>query len=153
MSRIERIERDKKRFLDLLLDADPYEPMLDRYLETGEMFVMFEGETAVCEAVIHHRAEDGEIELKNLATAPAYRRKGYARQMIDALARRCSEQYRYLYVGTSNPAVYQAMGFEYAYTEPDFFTKHYPEPIVDEGVLCVDMIYLRRALNGTKEER
>ena len=42
MRRIEKIEGDKKRFLDLLLDADPYEPMVDRYLDAGEMFVLYE---------------------------------------------------------------------------------------------------------------
>lgn len=152
MRRIEKIEGDKKRFLDLLLDADPYEPMVDRYLDAGEMFVLYEDDVPVCEAVMLER-EDGGMEIKNLATAPAFQRRGYARTLVEAMARRYAGKSRYLYVGTSNPAVYQAMGFEYAYTVPNFFLDHYPEPIIDQGEQCVDMIYLRRDLNGMKEER
>ncbi len=152
MRRIEKIEGDKKRFLDLLLDADPYEPMVDRYLDAGEMFVLYEDDVPVCEAVMLER-EDGGMEIKNLATAPAFQRRGYARALVEAMARRYAGKSRYLYVGTSNPAVYQAMGFEYAYTVPNFFLDHYPEPIIDQGEQCVDMIYLRRDLNGMKEER
>lgn len=152
MCRIEKIERDKKRFLDLLLDADPYEPMLDLYLEKGEMFVLYKDKVPVSECVLLERA-DGEMELKNLATAPAFQRRGYARRLVEAMVKRYAGRYRYLYVGTSNPAVYQPMGFEYAYTVKNFFVDHYPEPIIDEGVRCVDMIYLRRPLNGLKEER
>lgn len=152
MRRIEKIEGDKKRFLDLLLDADPYEPMVDRYLDAGEMFVLYEDDVPVCEAVMLER-EDGGMEIKNLATAPAFQRRGYARALVEAMARRYAGKSRYLYAGTSNPAVYQAMGFEYAYTVPNFFLDHYPEPIIDQGEQCVDMIYLRRDLNGMKEER
>ena len=152
MRRIEKIEGDKKRFLDLLLDADPYEPMVDRYLDAGEMFVLYEDDVPVCEAVMLER-EDGGMEIKNLATAPAFQRRGYARALVEAMARWYAGKSRYLYVGTSNPAVYQAMGFEYAYTVPNFFLDHYPEPIIDQGEQCVDMIYLRRDLNGMKEER
>ena len=152
MRRIEKIEGDKKRFLDLLLDADPYEPMVDRYLDAGEMFVLYEDDVPVCEAVMQER-EDGGMEIKNLATAPAFQRRGYARALVEAMARRYAGKSRCLYVGTSNPAVYQAMGFEYAYTVPNFFLDHYPEPIIDQGEQCVDMIYLRRDLNGMKEER
>ena len=152
MRRIEKIEGDKKRFLDLLLDADPYEPMVDRYLDAGEMFVLYEDDVPVCEAVMLER-EDGGMEIKNLATAPAFQRRGYARALVEAMARRYAGKSRYLYVGTRNPAVYQAMGFEYAYTVPNFFLDHYPEPIIDQGEQCVDMIYLRRDLNGMKEER
>jgi hypothetical protein len=39
------IKTDKKRFLDLLLLADEQESMIDRYLERGEMFALYdEGE-------------------------------------------------------------------------------------------------------------
>ena len=37
--RIQRIERDKKRYLSLLLLADEQENMVDRYLERGTLYV------------------------------------------------------------------------------------------------------------------
>ena len=36
------IEQEKKRFLPLLLLADPEEAMIDRYLEEGTLFVLSE---------------------------------------------------------------------------------------------------------------
>ena len=36
-----KIETNKKKYLDLLLLADEQESMIDRYLERGDMFVMF----------------------------------------------------------------------------------------------------------------
>ena len=92
------------------------------------------------------------ILLLHLRTKDAYE-ASCKPVLLKAMARRYAGKSRYLYAGTSNPAVYQAMGFEYAYTVPNFFLDHYPEPIIDQGEQCVDMIYLRRDLNGMKEER
>ena len=39
---IQLIDRDKKRFLPLLLEADEQESMIDRYLSRGELFVLFD---------------------------------------------------------------------------------------------------------------
>lgn len=36
-----KIETDKKKYLELLLLADEQESMVDRYLERGDMFVLF----------------------------------------------------------------------------------------------------------------
>ena len=40
--KIERITGNKKRFLPLLLLADEQESMIDRYLERGDLFVMYD---------------------------------------------------------------------------------------------------------------
>ena len=46
---IKKVTSDKKKFLDLLLLADEQENMIDRYLERGEMFTLYEdGLKAVC---------------------------------------------------------------------------------------------------------
>ena len=43
------IDSQKKRFLDLLLIGDEQESMIDRYLERGDMFVLYDnGVKAVC---------------------------------------------------------------------------------------------------------
>jgi hypothetical protein len=41
---IEIIKENKKRFLDLLLLADEQESMIDKYLERGEMFALYDGD-------------------------------------------------------------------------------------------------------------
>ena len=40
--RIEKITTDKKRFLELLLLGDEQEDMIDRYLERGDLFALFD---------------------------------------------------------------------------------------------------------------
>src|SRR5699024_11314574 len=60
--------------------ADPSEAMIDRYLDAGDMYVIFAHGRAVAEAVITRR-EDG-CELKNLATEKDARGKGYATRLL-----------------------------------------------------------------------
>ncbi|PXZ45374.1 hypothetical protein DMB45_02870 [Sanguibacteroides justesenii] len=59
---VRRVAFDRKRYLDLLLDADPSEEMIDRYIEEGDMFVLLAGKTVIGEVVV-----DRKGEIKNLA--------------------------------------------------------------------------------------
>ena len=46
---IKLVTSDKKEFLELLLLADEQESMIDRYLERGDMFVLYDnGLKALC---------------------------------------------------------------------------------------------------------
>ena len=40
--RVEYIKDDRKRFLDLLLLADEQEDMIDKYLNRGDMFALYD---------------------------------------------------------------------------------------------------------------
>ena len=55
-----------------------------------------------------------------------------------------------LEVGTGNSsfsqlALYQKCGFRISHIQSDFFTS-YAEPIIENGIHCVDMVYLRAKL-------
>ena len=78
--RIEKITYNKKQYLDLLLLADEQEDMIDRYLESGDMFALYDDDLkTVCVVV----AIDKETcELKNIATYKKYQGKGYAKALI-----------------------------------------------------------------------
>lgn len=148
--RIDQIQSDKKRFLNLLLLADEQETMIDRYLERGEMFVMRNARNEpVCSAVLTDEG-DGTCELKNLAVIPSDQRKGYGSRMIDFLCRYYAGRFKYMLVGTGDSkrtvAFYKHCGFRYAYTVSDFFTLHYDHPIIEDGQILKDMIYFRKAL-------
>ncbi|MFR9152056.1 MAG: GNAT family N-acetyltransferase, partial [Hungatella sp.] len=39
---IKRIEENKKQFMDLLLLADEQESMIDKYLERGDLFALYD---------------------------------------------------------------------------------------------------------------
>ena len=83
---IREVKENKKQYLALLLLADEQEDMIDRYLDAGTMYVL--DDTGIkCECVVTDEG-DGILEIKNLATEPAYQGKGYARNMIEFVAAR-----------------------------------------------------------------
>lgn len=149
--KIKPIITNKKRFLSLLLLADEQESMIDRYLERGDLFVMYDEEEAEAIAVAVVTMEgNGICELKNLAVAPACQRKGYGRQMINFICRHYTDTCHTLLVGTGESrqtiSFYESCGFTYSHTLPDFFTLNYDHPIVEDGKVLRDMIYFQKNL-------
>jgi Acetyltransferases len=131
----------------MLFLADPDENMLDKYLEKGDMFVLEKDGIAVCEAVVE-KISDTECELKNIATREEFQKRGFASKMIDFLFSYYCGKFSVMLVGTAENGrdFYSKQGFEYSHTVKDFFVDNYPEPVIDNGVLCVDMIYFRKIL-------
>lgn len=91
-------------------------------------------------------------EIKNLAVAAAWRRRGYGKALIEFVCARYASSCHSLQLGTgeapSTLAFYRACGFVPFDRIPAFFTRNYPRPIVEEGVLLRDMVYLRRRLSA-----
>lgn len=146
---IKLIEQNKKQYLNLLLLADEQENMLDRYLERGDMFVMFELGTPVAVAVVTDEG-DGVCELKNLAVAPDWQRHGLGKCMVEDMARRYRASHHTMLVGTGDsPATlpfYQCCGFLEIHRVKNFFTDNYDHPIMEDGVQIVDKVVLKRPL-------
>ena len=147
--KIVEIRENKKEYLELLLLADEQESMVDRYLDRGSMYALFEdGVRAVC--VVTDEG-GGILELKNLAVRPEYQRKGYGAAMIRFLEERYRGQYGILQVGTGDSPLtvpfYEACGFRRSHTVKNFFTEHYDHPIYEAGVLLKDMVYLRKKMD------
>lgn len=145
------ITADKRRYLPLLLLADEQEEMVMRYLPRGRLYTLFD--PARCAVAVVTDEGDGCCELKNLAVEPALQRRGYGRRMVAFVARRYAEQgYRTLRVGTGEvPSIlsfYAQCGFRPAGRIPDFFTRNYDHPIVEEGILLRDMIVLEQPLGA-----
>lgn len=143
--KIEKITRDKKAYIDLLLLGDEQERMIDRYLERGEMFVLND-HGAKAECVITKEAE-GVYELKNIAVLPDFQRKGYGRQMIEFLFS-CYSDCNAMLVGTGDApsalGFYHKCGFTESHRVKNFFTDNYDHPIFEDGKQLVDMVYLKR---------
>ena len=140
---------NKKQYLDLLLLADEQESMIDRYLERGEMFVLTDAGNIKAACVVTREAED-VFEIKNIATYPRFQRQGYGRILIEYLFKRYAGRCRTMLVGTGDSPLtvpfYESCGFTYSHRIPDFFTDNYDHPIVEEGILLEDMVYLKRRL-------
>ena len=148
MIQILKITANKKRFLPLLLLGDEQESMIDRYLESGEMFALYDGGLKTIAVV--SREPKRIYELKNLATDPAFQRKGYGTHMMQYLLTYYHGRGRIMQVGTgadsSNVAFYKKCGFTVSHTVKNFFTENYEHPIFDDGKQLTDMVYLRKEL-------
>lgn len=142
------ITENKKQYIDLLLLADEQEDMIDRYLKRGSMYVLYDNGVK-CECVVTDEG-DGILEIKNLATAPKYRGKGYARALINYIVMKYKEQYSVLQVGTGDSPLtikfYEKCGFVRSHIVPNFFTDNYDHQIFEDGVMLVDMVYLQRRI-------
>lgn len=146
--RIEKITKNKKQYLDLLLLADESEEMIDKYLERGDMFALFDNDLkTVCVVA----AIDKETcELKNIATYKQHQGKGYARALISFISDYYKGTYSTMLVGTGEtPTIlsfYKSNGFEKSHAIKNFFTDNYDHPMFEDGVQLVDMVYLKKKL-------
>lgn len=145
---IKEIKDNKKQFLSLLLLADEQENMIDKYLDRGTMYVL-DDDGIKCECVVTHEGE-GIIEIKNIATEPAFQGKGYGRILIDFVAAKYKERYSVLQVGTGDSLLtlpfYEKCGFVRSHSIKNFFTDNYDHPIYELGVQLADMVILQRKL-------
>jgi Predicted P-loop ATPase fused to an acetyltransferase len=146
--KISQIHHDKKAFLDLLLLADEQENMIDKYLERGDMFALYDDDLkSICVVT----QEDANIfELKNIATYEKYQGRGYGTALINHICQVYKGKERTLLVGTGEtPAIrhfYEQCGFRFSHRISHFFTDHYDHSMFEDGVQLIDMIYFKKEL-------
>ena len=142
---IEKVTADKKTYLDLLLLADEQEDMIDKYLDRGEMFVLYD-DNVIAECVVTKEAE-GVYELKNIAVSPAFQRQGYGKRLIEYVFSYYIDC-KSMLVGTgdvpSSLGFYHSCGFCESHRIKNFFTDNYDHVMFEEGTQLVDMVYLKR---------
>ena len=72
--------------------------------------------------------------------------------MIEFIIQRYEGEYSVLQVGTGDSPLtipfYEKCSFTYSHRIKNFFTDYYDHPIYECGIQLVDMIYLRRKLEG-----
>lgn len=155
--KIYQITEHKRYYLELLLEADPQEDMIERYLDAGDMFALYDDEDeaqAVCVVV---RSGDGRCELKNLAVREESRGKGYGSRLLKYVCEKYSYRCRTMYVGTGNVpgtvGFYEHCGFVHSHIAAGFFTENYREPLYDGGVRLTDMVYLKKDLTKATDPK
>lgn len=151
---IKQVLHNKKQYMDLLFLADEQEDMIDRYLEKGDMFVVFDPE-AVAECVVCDLGE-GVFEIKNIATSPEEQGKGYGRLLIEFVMDRYKGRCSKMLVGTGDSPLtvpfYKKCGFTEHHRVKNFFTQNYDHPIYEAGIRLVDMVYLCRKCTQVKDD-
>jgi GNAT superfamily N-acetyltransferase len=146
--KIEKVNENKKRFLDLLLLADEQEDMIDKYLPNGDLFALYDDDLkSVC---VVSSIDSETCELKNIATYEQYQGQGYGRALIHFISDFYKTDYKTMLVGTGEtPAIlrfYESCGFELSHRIENFFTDNYDHPMFEDGIQLVDMIYLKKGL-------
>ena len=146
---IQIITKNKRDFLPLLLLGDELESDIDTYLERGKLFALYDG---VVKSICVVTDEGGGIlEIQNIATDKRYQRKGYASQLIDYVAKHYDGRYDKIILGTGDvPGVltfYERCSFTQTHRIADYFTTHFDYPIIEDGVVLKDKVYLERKLS------
>ena len=142
------IKTNKKDYLNLLLLADEQEDMIDRYIDRGTMYVLVD-DGIKAECVVTDEG-NGILEIKNIATEPAYQGMGYGKALIEFVAEKYKEHFSILQVGTGNSPLtipfYEKCGFIQSHIVSNFFLENYDHPIYEEGKQLVDMVYLQKKI-------
>lgn len=150
---IRPISDNKKQFLYLLLLGDEQESMIDRYLEQGDLFALYDDDLkSVC---VVTTIDDSTCELKNIATYEKYQGQGYGSVLINYLFDYYKGKYQTMLVGTGDVpsalSFYKRLGFEPSHRVKNFFTDNYDHPIFENGIQLVDMVYLKKDLSTNKK--
>jgi GNAT superfamily N-acetyltransferase len=145
---IRHITNNKKDYLELLLLADEQENMIDKYLERGDLFALYDGGLkSIC--VVTDEG-GGVFELQSLATYEKFQRQGCASKLIEYISGYYSGSGDTLLVGTGDSpliaAFYERRGFRFSHRIENYFPEHYDNPIIEDGVQLTDKIYFTMSL-------
>jgi len=128
-----------------LLLGDEQESEIDKYLERGEFFALYDG---VLKSVCTMTDEGGGvIEIQNLATDVKYQKQGYASDSLNMFAIITRDDIKVILGKGDVPGIlsfYKKRGFAVTHRVPDYFTNHYDKPIIEDGV----MLKIRYILKG-----
>lgn len=144
--KIEIIKKNKKDFLDLLLLADEQENMIDKYIERGIMFAIYDNDLkGVC---IVTKEEDRAYEIKNIAIYENFHGQGYGKKLIEYICEYFKGDCDIIYVGTGDSPLtvpfYEKCGFKKSHRIKNFFIENYDNPIYECGKQLIDRIYLKK---------
>jgi len=145
---IKIIDENKKRFMDLLLLADEQEDMIEKYLERGTLFALYDGDLkSIC--VVTDEG-DGNFELQSLATYERYQGQGYGARLVKHILAYYQGKGATMYVGTGDipfiVSFYERCGFSFSYRLENYFLEHYREPMFEAGIQLTDKVYFQKEL-------
>lgn len=132
---------------ELLLLADPDAERVAQYTASGTCFQASLGHSRIAAAVWQPESTH-TVELLNLSVLPTWQGKGYGKQFLIALLTKARTRgFHRMTVGTGNSslvplALYQKTGFRIEGVIKNYFLHHYPDPIIEHGIRCCDMIRL-----------
>lgn len=148
---IRKLGHSEKPPMDLLLNADPSEEMINKYLYAGECFIA-EVEQEIVGVFVLMPNTAHEVEIKNISVVEAYQHQGVGKDIIKYVVRIAKlEGYEDLIVKTADVSkdaikFYEKMKFVYDFTVKGYFVQYYDEPIMENGQQAIDQVVMRRKL-------
>lgn len=133
--------------MELLLLADPSVELVQEYAQRGRL-LLAESDGEVIGVAVLIQTRPATLELVNVAVHPDRQGEGIGKRLVlhaIAVAREAGAET--LELGTGNSSLsqlglYQKCGFRIVGVDRDFFVRHYDEPIIENGIACIDMIRL-----------
>jgi ribosomal protein S18 acetylase RimI-like enzyme len=148
MLKIRELQLTEEYPLHLFLLADPDLGMVESYAYRSSCFVLEENHEIVGSYLLLP-TRPKTIELVNIAVLTKKQGRGYGKELVKhAMETARTLGYHTIEIGTGNSGImqlglYQKCGFRIVDVDLDFFTRHYKEPIFENGIQCRDMIRLR----------
>ncbi len=146
--KIRLLEDHEEVPLDLLLLADPSQEMIEEYLQRGQCYVGLDEREQIIAVIVLLPTRPGTLEIVNIAVREAFQGRGIGKKLIQfAMDQAREKNAKTIEIGTGNSSVgqlllYQKCGFRITGIDRDFFIRHYPEKIYENGIQCRDMIRL-----------
>jgi ribosomal protein S18 acetylase RimI-like enzyme len=150
--RIRKMNKEESPPMELLLKADPSTKLIEEYLNRGECFIA-ETKTQIIGVYVLLPTRPSTVEIVNIAVSEQYQGKGIGKLLVlDAIKTAKSKGFKTIEIGTGNSsisqlALYQKCGFRIVGVDIDFFVRHYPIEIEENGIHCRDMIRLSQDLS------
>ena len=145
---IKKEKENKEQYMDLLMEKDPSEDMINKYLKDGALFVLTYKDEVAGIAVVSEIDKD-VVELKNIVIKNQYRGQELGKKMLKYLVDNYKTRYKKMIVGTTenNIPFYVKQGFDkYEKTVKNYFIDNYDKEIKDGKLTCIDKIYYSKNL-------
>lgn len=145
--------------MNLLLEADPSTAMIQTYLSDCLIWgaeLQKDAKPTVMIGVCAIQMQSAQqAELMNIAIEPAFQNQGLGSVFLQKIMETMKLQgIRYLELGTGTfghqLTFYQRAGFRVIAVEPDYFLRHYPTPLFENGLQHKDRLRLRCELQRHK---
>lgn len=135
----------------LLLEADPSKGMIDTYLEQSDLLEVRQQNELIGILVLNSMDEETS-EIMNLSVREDCQQKGIGRKLIEqALVFSRAKKDRKIMIATGTTSLsalllYQKCGFRVEAVERDYFTQHYAEILIENGVVLRDRLILSQEI-------
>lgn len=151
MEIIRELKPKEPKPFELFLLADPDLDVIHSYLDHSKCMVL-EQNNEIIGTYLLLPTRPHTVELVNIAIKESKQGKGYGKKLVKHAVDKARELgYKIIEVGTGNSSIqqiglYQKCGFEITGIDKGFFTRHYKDPIYENGIRCKDMVRMKQEL-------